>query len=365
MISRRSFTRLAALGAGAAATGVHISVAHNPASTVARLSSNENPHGPSAAALKAVRDHLSLANRYPDAEEDLLTEAIAKLHSVSTDQILLGNGSSELLKVVSDCFSGPDRSVVMAQPTFEVIARHSRDRGTDVMEVPLTADFRHDLAKMQEAKNAGLIYICNPNNPTASITPKEELRMFVYGVPSKTTLVIDEAYHHYVESSRYESLAPLVNRRENLVVLRTFSKIYGMAGLRCGYAIATAELIKRMRRHQSFNNMNVAALVAARASLAEQTRVAQQRTLNSDTRKSVVKQLAELGYRTIPSEANFIMVDMERPVRPLITALRERAVQVGRVFPALPNHLRVTIGTPAEMNMFLTAVQEVVLRRAA
>lgn len=365
MISRRSFTRLATIGMGAAAAGVHISLAQNPAKTVARLSSNENPWGPSPAALKAIVDQLSLANRYPDEHEDLLAADIARLHSVGTDQVILGNGSSELLKLAAVAFTGSGLPIVTAQPTFESIGRHARDLGAEVIEIPLTNDFRHDLGKMLEVKKAGLIYLCNPNNPTASITPKEELRLFAGGVPAKTILVVDEAYHHYAESSRYESLAPLVNRRENLVVLRTFSKIFGMAGLRCGYAIGSRHLIERMRRHLAFNNMNIAALVAARASLADQSRVEEQRARNSETRTRVVKELSDQGYQTIPSEANFIMVNMERPVRPLITSLRERSVQVGRVFPALPNHLRVTIGTPAEMDMFLAALQDLARARAA
>jgi histidinol-phosphate aminotransferase len=209
------------------------------------------------------------------------------------------------------------------------------------------------------SNDAGLVYICNPNNPTASITPRDQIRAFLSKAPSQTIVLIDEAYHHYVESNDYESAIPLVKQYPNLVVARTFSKIYGMAGLRCGYCIARPELIQRMRSQQTWDSVNIMALVAALASLQDTEQVEQGRRRNSDVKKFVYSELDRLGFKWIPSHANFLMIDLRREVRPLIAAMRERNVQVGRVFPAMRNFMRVTIGTRPQMETFVSAFREV------
>jgi histidinol-phosphate aminotransferase len=168
-------------------------------------------------------------------------------------------------------------------------------------------------------------------------------------------ILVDEAYHHYADSPDYESVIPLIKDNSNLIVARTFSKIYGMAGLRCGYCVGQRETIERMRPHQTWDSVNIMALVAAIASLDDADQVATGRRLNSETKAFVTGQLDAMGYKQIPSQANFIMIDVKRPVLPLIQALKERRVQVGRLFPALPNHMRLTIGKKAEMEAFLSA----------
>jgi histidinol-phosphate aminotransferase len=203
------------------------------------------------------------------------------------------------------------------------------------------------------------VYICNPNNPTASITRKSELSDFLAKLSPATVVLVDEAYHHYVESTDYESVIPLVKQYPNLIVARTFSKIYGMAGLRCGYCVTQRENIRRMRVHQIFDSVNIMALVAALASLKDAEHVARGRKLNSEVKKTVCAELDALSYRYIPSHANFMMIDLRREVRPIIDSLRARGVEVGRLFPALPNFLRVTIGTSPEMKQFMTAFKEV------
>jgi histidinol-phosphate aminotransferase len=176
---------------------------------------------------------------------------------------------------------------------------------------------------------------------------------------SPTTIVlVDEAYHHYVESKDYESLIPLVKQYPNLIVTRTFSKIYGMAGLRCGYCVTQRSNIGLMRTHQTWDSVNIMALVAALASLKDPEYVAHGRKLNTEVKKSVCAELDTLGYRYIPSHANFMMIDLRREVRPVLDALRTRGVEVGRLFPALPTFMRVTIGTDPQMNQFLTAFKE-------
>lgn len=369
-LTRRSFARLIGASAAYAAFGT-LPVPSSIASasevdfspTVVRLSSNENPYGPSAAALKAMTDGFGLAWRYPDEYADLLSEELARQHNVQVDQIVLGDGSGEILKICAAAFTGRDKKLVIANPTFESIARHAGVAGAEVVKISLTSDFKHDLEKMLAAatagSGAGLVYICNPNNPTASITPKNEISNFLAKLPPATIVLVDEAYHHYVETNDYESVIPLVKDHPNLIVARTFSKIYGMAGLRCGYCVTQRANLGSMRTHQMFDSVNIMALVAALASLKDTDHVARGRKLNSDVKKTVCAELDSLGYHYIPSHANFMMIDLRRDVRPIISALATRGVEVGRLFPALSNFMRVTIGTAPEMKSFMTAFKEV------
>jgi histidinol-phosphate aminotransferase len=253
--------------------------------------------------------------------------------------VLLGAGSGEILRVAAAAFTGPvgageagGGTLVVADPTFEAIAGHAQRRGAEVVKVPLTSSFAHDLQPMSAAARRGLVYICNPNNPTASLTPKQQLREFIASAPADTMILVDEAYHHYVDSPDYESVIPLVKNHPNLIVARTFSKIYGMAGMRCGYCIAQPEAIERMRPHSLNDGVNITALIAAAASLQDAGQVTDGRRLNDEARALVLKQFSALGLEHIPSHGNFLMVDMKRPVVPLIQAMRQRNVQVGRLF---------------------------------
>jgi histidinol-phosphate aminotransferase len=257
------------------------------------------------------------------------------LNGVNRDQIVLGDGSSEILKLCAETFTGPTRgNLVAADPTFEALLNYASINGGEVVKVPLTSSFSHDLAKMSAAAKDGLIYICNPNNPTASITPKDELREFIAKTPRQTMILVDEAYFHYADSPNYESVIPMVKDHPNLIVARTFSKIYGMAGLRCGYCVAQHETIERIRPHQMWDSVNCMALAAAVASLNDPDQVANGKRLNSEAKTFVTAEIEKMGYKQIPSQANFIMFDVKRPVVPLIKALKERNVQVGRLFPA-------------------------------
>lgn len=338
-----------------------------PAPGPVRLSANENPYGPSPAAFAAMRDAFPLAWRYPDELAEGLAADLAKLHGVEAKQILLGDGSSEILKLVAAACCGPARRAVAADPTFEAFARYASAAGAEVAKVPLTADFRHDLQRMREAASgAGAIYVCNPNNPTASLTPSGDLRAFLAALPRDGVVLVDEAYHHYADGATgYASVVAQVQELPNLVVTRTFSKIYGMAGLRCGYAVAQPALIERLRAQQAWDSMNLMALVAARAGLQDQAHCEASRKKNAAVRQDTCAALAALGYRVIPSAANFFMVDLGREVKPVLAALRARGVQVGRFFPALPSFMRVTVGTHEQMQVFLGALRGVVAERAA
>jgi len=368
-VSRRGFVQVLGLGTAAtlgpslaAARPLGQAVAAAPAadaSGVVRLSANENPYGPSPAAFDAMRGAFDLAWRYPDEAADGLVADLAKRHGVPADHLLLGDGSSELLKLAAAAFTRPGRSCVTAQPTFEAVGQYARAAGADVVTVPLTADYHHDLEHMLP-DGAGLVYLCNPNNPTASITPKARVRTFLARVPESTLVLADEAYAEYADSDDYESLIPRVAEHPNLVVTRTFSKIYGMAGLRCGYAVAQPATLARLHRQQAWDSLNVMALVAARAGLADEVHTERSRRLNRETRSHVASALGSLGCPVIPSQTNFVMAALGRPAGPVIEALKERGVHVGRRFPDLPEHLRVTIGTGPQMETFLQAFRAVI-----
>jgi histidinol-phosphate aminotransferase len=368
-ISRRKFAQL--LGAGAAAAVVRPPLAFSkpaqPTATpstaggIVRLSANENPYGPSPKAFQAMNDVFGFACRYPDEHNNVLIDKLARVNSVNRDQILLGDGSAEILKLCAEAFTGKQQGkLVAADPTFEAILEQASVNGAEVVKVPLNSSFSHDLPKMLAAARGGLIYVCNPNNPTASITPKTELRDFIAKTPRETMILVDEAYFHYADSSDYESVIPLVKDHANVVVARTFSKIYGMAGLRCGYCVAQTGTIKRMRPHQMWDSVNIMALAAASASLDDPEQVPKGQRLNGEVKAFTTSELDKIGYKSIPSQANFIMFDCKRPVVPLIQELKRRNVQVGRLFPALPNYMRLTIGKKSEMESFVSAFRQVI-----
>src|SRR5256886_4886948 len=300
-ISRRRFTQL--LGAGSVITIARPALSSGKrqaaepvarsTSGVIRLSANENPYGPSPKALKAMNDSFSVACRYPFEQNDLLIEKVAKINAVSPDQVLLGDGSGEILKLCAETFTGPSEGkLVAADPTFESILDHAKVNGAEVVKIPLTSSFAHDLSKMSATANRGLIYICNPNNPTASITPKNELREFIEKTPRETMILVDEAYFHYADSSDYESVIPLIKDHPNLIVARTFSKIYGMAGLRCGYCVAQKEAIEKLHPYQMWDSVNCMALAAAIASVNDTDQVPNANGLNSEAKSFVTPQLA-------------------------------------------------------------------------
>ncbi|HYX25090.1 MAG TPA: aminotransferase class I/II-fold pyridoxal phosphate-dependent enzyme [Thermoanaerobaculia bacterium] len=371
-LSRRGFVQI--LGAGAAAAALRLpdfataTAAAAPASApaidkVVRLSSNENPYGPSPAAFEAMRDAFRLAWRYPDEHVDALGADLAKLHGVGADHVLAGDGSSEILKIAAAAFTGPGKPAVTADPTFEALARYASKGGAPVVKVPLTADYRHDVpALLKAAAGGGLVYVCNPNNPTATITPKAQVRELIAQVPSTANgaiILVDEAYHHYADSGDYETVIPLVHDHPNLIVARTFSKIHGMAGLRLGYAVAQPATLARLRDQQAWDSLNILVVVAARASLQDAEHLEKSRRLNRETRNWLRSSVEKSGYKLLPSETNFVMIDLKKDVGPVIEALKGRGVEVGRRFAAMPECLRVTIGTRPQMEAFLRAFRGV------
>jgi len=324
------------------------------------LDSNENPYGPSPRALAAMDRARGVAARYPDELEDRLTDALARLHGVRPENILLGCGSGEILRMADMAFLQAGRTVVAPVPTFEAVLNYAQVTQAEAVTVPLTADFRHDLPRMAAAcdERTGLVYVCNPNNPTGTIVKGDELAAFLEAVPRSAVVMVDEAYFHFVEDRGYRSAVEWIGRHTNVLVVRTFSKIHGLAGMRLGYGLGHREKIEAMRPHKTWSNANAAVLEAALASLEEPSHVEGQRKKMNDTRRFLCAELEKDGRRYIPSHANFVMIDLGRDVAEPIEALRARQVFPGRRFAALPNWLRVSIGTREETAAFLDALRE-------
>jgi histidinol-phosphate aminotransferase len=370
-LSRRSFAT--ALGAGLGAA-----LLPRPLTPVARadagpkgpilLNSNENPYGPSARARETMTATQAIASRYPDSAEDDLRAALGRHHGVAPEQIVLGCGSGEVLKMADMAFLTAGRSVVVSQPTFEAVIDYARVTKAESVKVAQTSDFRHDLPKMAAACDArtGLVYVCNPNNPTGTIVSADEMASFLDRVPKTATVLVDEAYHHFVEDPRYKSVVPSIAGHPNLVVARTFSKIYGLAGMRLGYAIASRENADALRGQQIWSNANAAVLAAGLVSIEDPGHAEKQRTLINGTKRWLCAELSKDARRYIPSEANFVMIDVGGDVTPLIAAFKQRGIMVGRRFPTMENWLRISIGTQEEVAAFVEGLRAIVpVRRAA
>ena len=373
-LTRRDFARALGTGLGAAllssrSAGAGQAPAHavpKGPNTQVLLNYNENPYGPSPAALEAMTRAQGTAARYPDATADALVEAIARSHGLASRNVALGCGSGEVLRAADAAFTGPGRRIVTAEPSFEAVLMTAKVTGTLAVKVPLTADSRHDLPRMAAAcEGAGLAYVCNPNNPTGTIVSKDELERFLVAVPPSTIVLVDEAYHHFVEDPGYGSAIPWIAHFPNLVVARTFSKVYGLAGMRLGYALGAPERVATLADYLTFSNANAAVIAAAMASLADEKHTRWVRDSINETRRWLSAELAKDGRRYIPSHANFLMVDVGGDAAPVIEAFEHRGILVGRKFPSMGEWLRVTIGTREETTAFLAALREIVPARTA
>jgi histidinol-phosphate aminotransferase len=330
------------------------------APTAIRLSSNENPLGPGERALSAVRSAFGAANRYPFEPEKVAQAAIARAHGIKEEHVLVGCGSGEILRMSVDACVTPSRPLVTGSPTYEDPAHRARTIQTGVIEVPVDRELRLDLERMAQASiGAGLVYVCNPNNPTGSVHGASAISDFIARVgrvSPDTFVLIDEAYHEYVDSSSYRTAVPAALENPQLIVSRTFSKVYGMAGLRIGYALAHPKTIEQLRAHKLGAAVNVLASAAAVAALDDKDRVAAERTRNREVRQFTRDAIARLGYSVAPSDTNFVMVDVRRDVKPIIESCAKAGVLIGRAFPPLTTWARISIGTMEEMQRAIPLV---------
>jgi len=327
-----------------------------------KLSANENPYGPSDAVMKAMTDGLKYANRYGAPDGGLL-EAIAAHHGAKPENILLGAGSGEILDIVGTTYLDGSRRVLGFDPTYNSVYQHATTVKSEGIKLPLRADYTQDVAALIAAarlhyREIGFVYLCNPNNPTGIVVSRNEVTQLLDGLPPDVPVLIDEAYHHFVTDPGYGTAVPHALAGRQVVVSRTFSKIAGLAGMRLGYAVAPKVMIDRLRP-QATGSINTAVRWAGVAALADTDAQALVRTRNAETRQRTAAALEALGYRVLPSQANFFMVDIKREVPPVIQAFRARGIAVGRQFPPMTQHLRVSIGTADEMTGFLEAFADI------
>jgi histidinol-phosphate aminotransferase len=328
-----------------------------PADAV-RLHTNENPLGPCPAALEAIRRFLPQGGQYLFGQTTAFVEAMALDLGLPTSHILPSAGSSDPLHRAVLAYTSPSRPLVIADPGYEAPERAAKFIGAKVISVPLRKDYAHDGKAMAEADPAaGVIYICNPNNPTGSVTRKEDVDYLVAHKPEGCVVLIDEAYIHFATSA--VSAIEHVAAGKDVIVLRSFSKLYGMASLRAGAALARPDLLERLRGYGGLGFLPLSGTVGATASLKEKTLVSERRQIVADIREDLATWLEQRGFAFIPSEANMIMIDCKRPGREVYTAMLQHKIAIGRSWPSLPNHVRVTIGTGDEMARFKTAFARV------
>lgn len=321
------------------------------------LDSNENPLGPCTAAREAVAEITPRSGRYLNEGTVELVNSFAGLQGLKPEYVRVFAGSGDPLHFSVIAFSSAAASYVNADPGYEAGAIAARSYGIPVVNVPLTRTYAHDVrAMLTLAPNAGLFYICNPNNPTGTLTSHSAIEYLVDNKPKGSIVLVDEAYLHYCDAP---SCLDLVKAGKDVIVLRTFSKIYGMAGLRCGIAIGSPDLVSRLVKIGGGNPMPVTATAAAVASLKDQNLLTQRKQVNTKVREETFAWLARNGYSYIPSVSNCFMVDAKRPAREVITAMAQQNVIIGRVWPAMPTHTRITVGTQEEMQQFQTAFENV------
>ena len=360
-LSRRSFLRDSVLVAGAAGIGMPALAradAAPPALAAAgmplvQIGANEYPDGPSAAALKAIVEIAPQGGRYLfESQLELLGELSRQL-GVGMNHMMPYAGSTEPLDYAMLAFTSPQKPLVTADPTFESGWRAAERNGARVIKVPLRKDWSHDVQAMCAADaQAGVIYICNPNNPTGSVTSRQDIEYALAHKPAGSVLLVDEAYIHFSDSAA--SVVDMVAAGEDVVVLRTFSKLYGMAGIRLGYAVARPDLLDKLK-HYSINSLPVTAVAAGLASLRDPQLVPARRARNTALREDVVAWLTDRGYSCSASESNCFMLDVKRPAQEFIDAMATYGVMVGRSWPGFPTQSRITIGTPDDMARFKQA----------
>ena len=330
---------------------------------VIRISSNENPNGPGQVVLDAVRAAFPEANRYPGGLQDRLTKEIARVRDVTPENLMIGVGSGEVIYMSVLGFTSATRPLVVGSPTFEDPARIATALGAPVIAVPVDGTLRLDLEGMAaKAAGAGLVYICNPNNPTATVHGAKAIDDVVAKIlkaSPATTILVDEAYHEYVDDPAYRTAMPLALANPRVIVARTFSKVYGMAGLRVGYAVAMPETAQKLRGLALRNNMGALGLAAATVAIGDLAHVEKEKVLNREARDYTRRSFESMGFTVIPSEANFMMIDIKRDSREFQQACAKYNVLVGRPFPPLTTHARVSVGTMDEMRQAMEVFRKV------
>ena len=375
--SRRSFLQLST--AAAAAVGLRIvsepalARAHRPLADPRALpkdavviNSNENPLGPCTAAREAVIAMAAQGGRYCDWLTKELVTTFANMEDLKPEYVRAFPGSGAALHFSVRAFTSPSKSYVTADPSYEAGMLAAQFSGARIAKVNLTKTYSHDVeAMLPAAPDAGLFYICNPNNPTGTLTSHSDIEFLLANKPKGSLILVDEAYIHFSDGV---SALDLVKADKDLIVLRTFSKIYGMAGLRCGFAIARPDLLEKLNAYaplataaaaSTAATMPITAVAAATASLKHTALVPERKRINATIREQTFAWLARKGYSFVPSQSNCFMLDGKRPAKEVIAAMASQNVFIGRSWPVWPTHVRITVGTQPEMERFQAALERV------
>jgi histidinol-phosphate aminotransferase len=365
-INRRQWLRHAGIGGAFSLLGGFRALAQPtqpewlPREQPTRLSSNENPLGPSVRVREAIQRSLDQAYLYPNAFAAALQEKIARREGLSSEHIVLTGGSTEGLKTAGLAYGWQGGEIVAADPTFHVLMEYAAQFGVYVHRVPVRADLGHDLEAMERriTQQTRLVFVCNPDNPTGTLLSAERLRDFCGSISRRTVVFADEAYFDYIDQSGYPSMTELVKADMNVIVSRTFSKIYGLAGLRIGYLVARPDIAARLRRHV-MAGLSIPAIFAAEEALEDKAFYEYSLQQNASAKKMIYETLDALKLSYVPSQANFVFFQAGRPVDELNRAMAAQGVIMGRPFPPLLQWSRVSTGTVADMKHFAQAIRAV------
>ena len=368
--SRRSFLQLSAAAAAATTVGFRIvtepmlahAESHPYPKDAVLINANENPLGPCGVACDAVNSVASQGGRYSDWMTTDLIKTFAAADGLKPEYVRAFPGSSGPLHYSVLAFTSPARSFVTADPGYEAGSHAAKIAGARVVKAALTKTYAHDVkAMLAAAPDVGVFYICTPNNPTGTLTSHSDIEFLLANKPKNSILLVDEAYIHFSDAP---SVIDLVKADKDLIVLRTFSKIYGMAGLRCGFAIGRPDLLEKMGAFSGWSAMPITAVAAAAASLKDPRLVPERKHINTTIREATFEWLAKNNYSFVPSQSNCFMLDAKRPAKEVIAAMAAQNVFIGRPWPIWPTHVRITVGTQPEMERFQEAFQRVMSRAA-
>lgn len=367
-INRRNWLKVSSLASASAllpisATATTTSIINKITGTTEnpiRLSSNENPYGPSEKVRAAMTNAYDIVCRYPYSWYKELVDLLAKKHGVSSDSIMLTAGSTEALKMAGITYGGAGTNIVAADPVFKALPRYAEHFGTYIHSVPVNKEMGHDLEAMEMriTQSTRLVYVCNPNNPTSVLEPAKELAAFCNAVSQRSMVFADEAYFDYIEDPNYPSMIDLVKKGMNVIVARTFSKVYGLAGIRIGYMIARPDIINRISK-SVMAGPNILAVAAAKAALADKTFYEYSLKQNAIGKKMLTDTLDSLQLEYAPSAANFIFFKTGRPIGEVYADYMKQGIKVGRPFPPMLDWCRVSMGTIEQVEALCKATKEV------
>ena len=330
-------------------------------SDVIKLASNENPLGPSPVALKALADAAAGIALYPDGNAPALRRAVAEAEQMPENTLIFGNGSDEVLHMLSLALLQPGDEIVQGDPSFSMYEIYAAQCNAVPVKVPLQ-NYTHDLEAMADAvtTKTRIVFIANPNNPTGTLVRQADVERFLERIPENVLVVFDEAYSEYVSDAEKPDLRPFVRAGCNIAILHTFSKAYGLAGLRVGYGITRPEIAEVLNRVRSPFNVNLVAQAAATAALSDPEHVRRTVALNAEGLRCFYTEFEKMGLRYVPSEGNFVLVDTGRDSRDVFAQLQRKGVIIRAAYGmGLPQHIRVSTGTMAENRRFIAALKEV------